>query len=433
MNRARYGKAGRLGWIVLLLVAGSFVAYAAGKQEQGGAAAGPVTLVYNNFSAGETNAKVLNDMLELFRKKYPNITVTNDAMGYGDSYWTQLTTRIAGGTAPDAFEVNMENFIPYVTRGVMLPLDAYYAAAGVKSGLYSKAVLDACTYQGKIYAVPQSFSTVVLVYNKDLFDKAGAAYPTESWKWADAVAAAQKIRALGPDIWGLYNPIQFWEFYKVVRQNGGSLLSEDGKRFMINSPQNVETLQYMVDRIRKYDVMPDKVEQADRTESDLFVEGKLAMWLNGVWSFSEIQKRAPAGLRWGVEVEPGNTAKATHFFANVSAISPTSKHPTEAFQLLHFLASDPEVVALRLKAQWELPTVSDEKLVQSYIQATPPDNKKAVFRSLEYVVRPPALKQFNELANLVTTKLEAARDGALTPKEALDQAQAEAERTIKLE
>jgi len=418
---------------MLLLAAGPSAVFAGGAGERAAVSTGPVELVYNNFSAGETNAKVLNDMLDLFRQKYPNIKVTNDAMGYGDAYWTQLTTRIAGGNAPDAFEVNMENFIPYVTRDVMLPLDEYYAAAGAKSGIYSKAVLDACTYQGKLYAVPQSFSTVVMIYNKNLFDRAGIAYPTENWKWADAVAAGQKITALGEDIWGTFNPIQFWEFYKVVQQNGGSLLSADRKHFTINSPQNLETLQYMVDRIRKYKVMPDKVAQADRTESDLFVEGRLAMWLNGVWSFSELQKRAPADLRWGAEVEPGNTAKATHFFANVAAVSRTAKHPKEAFTLLHFLASDPQVVALRLKAQWELPTVSDPKLVETYINATPPDNKKSVFRSLEYVVRPPALKQFNELANLVTTKLEAARDGTLSPKEALDQAQAEAERTIKLE
>ncbi len=415
---------------LLLTAAGPVALFAAGPDLTGGK---PAEVVYTNFSAGETNAKVLNDMLELFQKKYPNVTVKNDAMGYGDAYWTQLTTRIAAGKPPDAFELNMENFIPYVTRSVMIPLDTYYSAAGANKGLYSKAVLDACTYQGKLYAVPQSFSTVVLIYNKELFDRAGVAYPKENWKWDDAVAAAKKITALGNDTWGMFNPIQFWEFYKTVQQNGGSLLSADGKRFTINSARNLQTLQYMVDRIRKYHVMPTREEQADRTEEDLFVEGKLAMWLNGVWSFGAIQKRAPASMKWGVEVEPGNTAKATHFFANVAGISRTAKYPEAAFTLLNFLASDAEVVSLRLKAQWELPTISDPKLVESYINVTPPDNKKAVFRSLEYVVRPPALKQFNELANLVTTRLEAARDGKMTPKQALDEAQAEAERTIKLE
>jgi len=101
--------------------------------------------------------------------------------------------------------------------------------------------------------------------------------------------------------------------------------------------------------------------------------------------------------------------------------------------LLNFLGSDPGVVDLRLAAGWELPAISDPQLVDAYISQRPPDNRESVFRSLEYVVRPPALKQFSELATLVSTKLEMARDGILTPAEALDQAQEEAERTISLD
>ena len=37
------------------------------------------------------------------------------------------------------------------------------------------------------------------------------------------MAAAEKIRALGDNIFGYYHPISFNEFYKTVKQNGGSL------------------------------------------------------------------------------------------------------------------------------------------------------------------------------------------------------------------
>jgi multiple sugar transport system substrate-binding protein len=417
--------------VMLVLVAATVALFAAGGSEA--APDGSVSVVYNNFSAGENNAEVLNAMLDLFAEAHPEIQVENDAMGYGDAYWTQLTTRIAGGNAPDAFEVNMENFVPYVTRGVMLPLEEYYETSGAGRGVYSEAVLRACTFEGTLYAVPQSFSTVVLVYNQNLFDQAGVSYPTEDWTWDDALDAGIAISELGEDTWGMFNPIQFWEFYKVVQQNGGSLMNEAGTKFTINSPENLEALEYMVARIDDYNAMPDIEELADRTESDLFVEGKLGMWLNGVWSFSELKTRAPADLRWDIAVEPGNTSKATHFFANVAAVSTTSEHPREAFTLLNFLASDRDVIDLRLEAAWELPTVSDPALVERYINETPPENKEAVFRSLEYVVRPPALKQFNELATLVTTQLQAARDGIVTPREALDNAQDEAVRTISLE
>ena len=48
-----------------------------------------------------------------------------------------------------------------------------------------------------------------------------------TWTWTEAQAAAEKIRALGDDIWGYYQPISYNEFYKSVKGNGGSLLNED--------------------------------------------------------------------------------------------------------------------------------------------------------------------------------------------------------------
>lgn len=414
-------------WVAVVLLCGLVVPlFAGGRAEDEGV----ITIKYNNFSAGENNAAVLQKMISIFEADHPNIRIENEAMGYGDNYWTQLVTRIAGNDAPDCFELNMENFLAHATRGSLRPLDGLFDATGIDKNVYSPGLLDAVSFDGELQAIPLMFSTVVLVYNMDLFDRAGVAYPDSSWTWDDSLSAAKKISALGDDIWGMFNPIQFWEFYKVTQQNGGGLMTPDGKKFTINSPQNVKTLQYMLDRVYVHHVMPTKEEQADRPESDLFVEGKLGMWLNGVWAFSDLQNRAD--FPWGVEVEPGNIAKATHFFGNVGCISTTTKHPEEAFMFLNFLASDPRAVDLRLEAQWELPTVKDPEVMKRYIEDTPPENKIAVLNSLDYAVKPPALEQFAELSNIVNTKIEMARDGLLTAQEALDLAQEEAEKNIRL-
>ncbi len=36
-----------------------------------------------------------------------------------------------------------------------------------------------------MYGVPKDKDTVCLVYNKEMFDAAGVAYPDESWTWDD--------------------------------------------------------------------------------------------------------------------------------------------------------------------------------------------------------------------------------------------------------
>ncbi len=415
----------RIGVAILLVLTMVLPVFSAGKAESG-----KTTIRYANFSAGESNAETLRKMVDLFEAKNPTIKVELESMGYGDNYWTSLITRIAGGDPPDAFELNMEQFLAFTLRKSNRALDDLFTKTGTDVNLFGEGLLDAVSFDGKIMAIPQSFSTVVLVYNKDLFDRANTPYPRADWTWDDALQAALKISALGKDIWGTFNPIQFWEFYKVVQQNGGGLMTPDGKELTINTPQNVASLEYMLDRMWKYHVMPTVEEQAGRPEADMFVDGKLGMWLNGVWAFTDLKDRVK--FPWGIEMEPGNLTKATHFFGNVGCISTTTKYPEETFKFLTFMATDPDVVQLRLDAQWELPTVGDPTVMQRYLADTPPDNKEAVLNSLQYAVKPPALLQFSELTNIVNTKIEQARDGQLTAKQALDQAQAEAREKIRL-
>lgn len=388
----------------------------------------PVNITYYNFSAGADNAEVLNGMIADFEADNPDIKVTNEAVGYGE-YFTQLATKIAADDAPDCFELNMENFLAYSLRGAVKELNPLFEKTGVDQTVYSEGVLSACSLEDKLFAVPLSFSTVLLIYNKDLFDKAGVAYPTSDWTWKEELAAAEKIRALDEDTFGINQDIQFWEFYKTVQKNSGNLMSEDGKTFTINSPENIEALTYMRDRIWKSNVQATEEQRADRGAQDLFVEGKMGMFYGGVWAFTDLVTRG-GNINWDVEVEPGNTAKATHFFANVGCVSTTTDKDEAAFRFLNYIASNPKAVTRRVNAQWELPTIKDPELLKAYLEITPPTNKEAVFESLDYAVKPPALEQFAELVEIMTPKLDQVRDNLMEPKEALDAAQAEAEASI---
>jgi multiple sugar transport system substrate-binding protein len=394
----------------------------------------PATVRFAEFSAGESNAETLVNMLALFADAYPQIEVVDESTGYGD-YFTELTTQIAGGDAPDVFELNFENFSGFVTRDTIEPLDALIASHGTDMSVYQQGLLDnVCTVDGQLMSLPFSYSTVMLIYNMDLFDAAGIPYPTDDWTWEDELAAAQAIANPEEDIWGTYNAMHhIWEFYKRIAQNGGSLFTEDGSAFAINSPQNVETLQWMQDLIWKYHVMPNEEERADRGENELFGSGKLGMFLGGIWTFTDLKERCGDDIRWGVAVEPGNTQKATHVFCNVLCVSNATEVPDAAFTLANFLTSDPGVEQLRLDAQWELPPVSDPAVMEAYVLDTPPENKDKVLESTTYGVMPPVMKDFNMLANdIMAPHLEAVRDNIETPQEALDAAQAEATAQIDL-
>ncbi len=374
---------------------------------------GPVVLRYANFTAGEDRAEELDQIIAAFEAENPNIQIEPYNMPFGD-YFTMLQADFAGGEPPDVFELNYENFVAFAANDVLLDLSEYVSA----DAPYYPQALAAFQYQDKQFALPETFSTVVLFYNKDLFDQAGVAYPTDDWTWADALEAAKAIRALGPDIWGIYSPIQFWEFYKRAAQNNCQFFNEDKTESLINAPECVEALQVMVSLLEE-DVMPDPAEQAGVSNSEMFVAGQLGMDLTGIWMMPAYQE---AEFNWDIALEPGLARKAYHFFSNGIAVSTTTEHPAEAAAWAQFMTSSQTAVEVRLAADWELPTLNDMSLFESYLALTPPDNREAVFQSLEAPVPPPTIAKQSEMQDIFDELLNAVIAGELDPETALNMA-----------
>lgn len=81
-------------------------------------AAEPVTITYCNFNSSGGNEETLAKMVAAFEDEHPNIKVEVETIGY-DDYFTQMQTRVAGGTAPDCYELNIENFAAYANKGLL--------------------------------------------------------------------------------------------------------------------------------------------------------------------------------------------------------------------------------------------------------------------------------------------------------------------------
>lgn len=384
------------------------------------ALAEPTTITYAHFSGSGAQEETLKKMIAVFEEKNPDIKVDLQITGFED-YFTKLATTVGGGNAPDVFEMNMENYLAYMLRGACADLTGL-----VETANYSEGTLAAVSSNGKLYAVPMSFSTCILIYNKALFDQAGIAYPNDSWTWADVQTAAEAIKALGEDVWGIYQPITYNEFYKSVKGNGGSLLNDDYTAFTLNSPENVAVLEAMVKRVRgENHVQPTAEEMAGRGDWDLFQEGKLGMIITGIWAFPTFTEKC--SFDWDIIVEPGYATKSTFFFANVNCVSPSSDKKEAAAKFADAMGSDPDIVQLRLDASWELPTIADQSKLSQYLEVTPPANRKAVFDSMDFAAAPPALKESGAASEIINNVLSTMEMNDLTAQDALDDIQAQLE------
>lgn len=389
-----------------------------GSATSDSSAAGVTTIHYLTFSAAPDHLKDLQDIVNTFEAANPTIKVSVQTAPYSD-YFTQLQTSIAGDTAPDTFELDYQNFVTYAQGGSLADLAG--PAANDKSwdpSVLSQSAMAAFTNGGKQFALPESFSTVVLIYNKAMFDAAGLSYPTANWTWADETAAARKLTNKAKGLYGDFQPVTFNEFYKSVDQAGGSFLSADGKSATFNSSQGLAAANWLIGKPGATMPTLTAIGNTPDFDTNLFKSGKLAMWHNGNWQFDTLKD---VKFGWDVVVEPGDTQKASAVFENAVAVSAKSNHQDAAFKWLDFLTTSQQSVTSRVNSSWELPPLADASKLSGYLQIAPPANRQAVMDALGKQSLQPVIAQEQQMQDIVNNALTKAAAGEDVQK-ALDDA-----------
>lgn len=375
---------------------------------------GPVTITYTNFISNGGNEENLQTIVDAFEEANPDITVEVTTLPYGD-YGTALQTDLAAGTVSDVFDIEYANYRQLQADGVLAEIPV------ADPGAYRESLLDAYATDGVQYALPSSFSDVVLYYNKDLFDAAGLDYPTNDWTWEDERAAAEALTDAAAGVWGDHQPVSFYEYYKALAQNGGEFLNADGTAVAFNTPEGIEAAEWLVGKSGT--VMPT-IEQGQGTpdfDTNLFKESKLGMLHSGIWVFGAF---ADVPFAWDIAVEPGNTTQASAVFSNAVGVSASSEHPEAAAAWAEFLTSSETMVDVRLDSGWELPPISDEEKLATYLEKGAPDNRQAVFDSLDAIALPPVVAQGQaEMQDILTEELVEAQAGRKTVEQALADAE----------
>ncbi|MBN4059516.1 sugar ABC transporter substrate-binding protein [Acidimicrobium ferrooxidans] len=378
----------------------------------------PVSIRYLTFSAAPDYLDELDAMIAGFEADNPDVTVEVETLPF-DDYFSVLRTQIAGDDAPDAFELNYENFVSFAAAGTLADVGAL--SDGADDSVYYQDAFDAFALDGTQFALPASYSTVVLFYNKELFAAAGIDEPTDDWTWADESQAAADIAALDDDTFGFFAGIHFWEFYKTAAQNGCNFF--EGDAVTIDAPECVEALQYMLDFVNDGS-QPTEAEMSGVSDGDMFLKGELGLLTSGIWMFDAF---AEADFDWDIVVEPGNTSGGSHFFANGVAVSSASDKQEAAARWIRYFTSSDSAAQIRVEAAWELPTLTDAALYDVYLSQEPPANREAVLASLEDVVNPPVIERQGEMQDAVNAAFALAVAGNLTAEEALAQAKSEIE------
>ncbi|HEX7222471.1 MAG TPA: sugar ABC transporter substrate-binding protein [Candidatus Limnocylindrales bacterium] len=151
--------------------------------------------------AGEpAEIEAYRELVGTFNARDAGTNVNLVAASDREELLTRLSTSIAAGTPPDLFLVNYRFFAQYAAKGALEPIESRLAASDVLSeDAFFPEAIDAFRYDGRLTCLAQNVSSLVVYYNRDLFEAAGFPEPPDRWSWDEMLDAG---RALTTDIDG---------------------------------------------------------------------------------------------------------------------------------------------------------------------------------------------------------------------------------------
>ena len=239
-------------------------------------------------SAAFFGKETFGDLIKAFNESQDRILIKNIELPPPSSsteVYQGLVQQLARRTGtPDVFSQDVIWIAGFAAAGWALPLDEYFPAD--KRSAYFTGTLDACTYGGKLTALPWFMDSGMFYYRKDVLEKHGGKVP-ESWAdMATIAAAAQKAGDIDYGyLWqGKQAEVLVCDAVEIITSNNGAILAPDGKSSLINQKGAVEAIQFLHDTLATNKISPKDVLSWDEEPSrQPFTSGK-AMFMRN-WSY----------------------------------------------------------------------------------------------------------------------------------------------------
>ncbi len=320
-----------------LAATGALVTTAACGGDSGPGDDGKVTLKVSWWGEASRH-KITEQAIDLFEKQNPDVTVESSYSTW-DSYYDQLTTKVAAGDAPDVFAIEIRKLGEFGRKNTLADLKGL-----VNTGDLDPKLLSSGTVDGTQYAIPTGANAWAVMANTSVFEKAGVSLPDDSsWTWEDYEdVSTQLTKAGGSGIYG--TQINFNDaFLNVFAAQRGESLYDNGK-IGISAGTLADWYQLSADMIESKgspDAALSNELDANSIEQSLIGTNKGGMgmfWTNQLSTASGEKidllqmPQAPEATSSGMFLQPA-------MFWTVGAHSEQQK---AAGKLIDFLVNDPQ-------------------------------------------------------------------------------------------
>jgi multiple sugar transport system substrate-binding protein len=397
---------------------------ACGNKAGGGGvtSAAPVQITYMEWG-DPAELDVWKAIVADFEAANPNIKVNVEVSDW-DSYWTKLKTLLAAKTPPDVFAMDAPLYLDYQARDSLLNLQPYIDKnPGMLDGLFPNTLKAYQTPEG-YFGLPRDFQTIVIFYNKDMFDAAQVPYPKADWTYDDLRATA---KALTKDTKGDGKIDQFgyiidpWDmepgWSEIIWAYGGEIINADHTKTLIGEPQARQAWQFLYDMMRVDKSIPDP-NTSVQYGGDLFLSGNAAMIAMGHWA---VPSYSGAKFKWdAVPMPKGPAGQATSVNSAGFVVGKDSKNPEAAFAFIKFVLSQAGQTRLA-QMGFACPVLKSVAESPAFLKQSTAINHQIFIDSLAFAHMKPVFKGYDEWASTVGDGMTPVWNGEADLNTTLDQ------------
>ncbi|GIP33034.1 ABC transporter substrate-binding protein [Paenibacillus sp. J2TS4] len=273
-----------------------------------------------------------------------------EVKGMAENYNQSVDIAFVSNQAPDIIRTTPSNFIPFVKKGYLEPLDDYLNE-DMKDKFKSALVDKSNMMNGNIYSLPNYGYSSRLIYNADLFEKAGIKEPPKSL--SEMVEVAKKLTEAGKETGAYGFAINFKgpdnSFEKgprvIAEMSGIGGYGYDFKTGRYDFSGFTEIMKAfkqmkddgsMLPGVEAMDIDPLRAQ---------FAEGKIGMYLSISAEPGVFISQFPTKVNWSAALPPSIDGEARGIAGYWKtgpwlSISSKTKHKEEAWKFLEYMYSD---------------------------------------------------------------------------------------------
>lgn len=304
-----------------------------------------VITLWHTRGAGANGTEMDRVVKEFNETNEYGITVQAEYIGGYSTIMPRTLTSIASGNNPVLVMSSAQNMTTLMSRGVLADMTPYMERDGFDMSVFPEALMKYSYYNDQVITLPYLVSTCIMVYNKDLFDRAGVAVPTT----VDELEAAGQAIYAKTGVQAFAMPIDptYMQDALLNSLGGVGIIDEDG---VTTSCLTNGSFVQMADDWRSWiEAGWCKAPNITSSGTDMleaFYQGKLASFLVSSGSLQNIMDQCSGTINVDVAYMPGYGKVATNIGgANIAIIerNHSSQEVAAAWEFVKFLMSDEQL------------------------------------------------------------------------------------------